>query len=252
MHGGCTGVQILPNVFGREDASYADQLDGELSVANESGKQPHLRYRSAANGMAANASRFPPEHVATVAVDLLGAKTRASTLDDIATLWRAEIGALPGVSSLILTEPGIGPQGIAVQLRLTHPDLAALEAAGRATLAELETYAGVRNAILDLRPGEPELRLNLSPGAEGLGLTATDVAGQLRAAFLGTQLSEIRRGDLAWDIEVRLARETSGRQLADTRHCNSASVRGQERNGFHNPSANTDVCAHGERRSLDS
>lgn len=146
-------------------------------------------------------------HLATVAVDLLGAETRTSTLDEIVTLWREEIGPLPGVSSLILTEPGIGPQGIAVELRLSHPDLATLEAAGRATLAELETYAGVRNAILDLRLGEPELRLNLSPGAEALGLTATDVAGQLRAAFLGTQLAEIRRGDLAWDIELRLADE---------------------------------------------
>ncbi|PIV75672.1 MAG: AcrB/AcrD/AcrF family protein [Rhodobacteraceae bacterium CG17_big_fil_post_rev_8_21_14_2_50_65_11] len=144
-------------------------------------------------------------HVATVAVDLLGAETRTSTLDDIVTLWREEIGLLPGVASLILTEPGIGPQGIAVELRLSHPDLATLEAAGRATLRELETYAGVRNAILDLRPGAPELRLGLVPGAEALGLTATDVAGQLRAAFLGTQLAEIRRGDLAWDLEVRLS-----------------------------------------------
>lgn len=146
-------------------------------------------------------------HVATVAVDLLGAETRGSTLDEIVTLWRAEIGTLPGVSSLILTEPGIGPQGIAVELRLSHPDLATLEAAGRATLAELETYAGVRNAILDLRPGAPELRLSLSPGAEALGLAATDVASQLRAAFLGTQLAEIRRGDLAWEIELQLADE---------------------------------------------
>jgi len=144
-------------------------------------------------------------HVATVAVDLLGAETRTSTLDDLVTLWREEIGPLPGVSSLILTEPGIGPQGIAVELRLTHPDLAKLVAAGRATLAELETYAGVRNAILDLRPGAPELRLGLAPGAEALGLTAEDVAGQLRAAFLGTQISEVRRGDLAWDLEVRLS-----------------------------------------------
>ncbi|OAN81284.1 acriflavin resistance protein [Jannaschia sp. EhC01] len=144
-------------------------------------------------------------HVATVGVDLLGAETRNSTLDDIVTLWREEIGLLSGASSLIVTEPGIGPQGIAVELRLTHPDLATLEAAGRATMAELETYAGVRNAILDLRPGARELRLSLSPGAEALGLTATDAASQLRAAFLGTQLSEIRRGDLAWDLEVRLS-----------------------------------------------
>ncbi|MEY8843369.1 efflux RND transporter permease subunit [Cribrihabitans sp. XS_ASV171] len=144
-------------------------------------------------------------HVATVAVDLLGAETRTSTLDEIVSLWRAEIGPLPGVSSLILTEPGIGPQGIAVDLRLTHPDLATLEKAGRATLAELQTYAGVRNAILDLRPGTPELRMSLSLGAEALGLTASDVAEQLRAAFIGTQLAEIRRGDRAWDLEVRLS-----------------------------------------------
>ncbi|NDW44551.1 efflux RND transporter permease subunit [Ruegeria sp. PrR005] len=144
-------------------------------------------------------------HVATVAVDLLGAETRTSTLDEIVTLWREEIGPLAGVTSLVLTEPGIGPQGIAVELRLTHTELDVLEAAGRATLAELETYAGVRNAIVDLRPGAPELRLALAPGAESLGLTATDVAGQLRAAFIGTQLSELRRGDDAWEVEVLLA-----------------------------------------------
>ncbi|WEX08632.1 efflux RND transporter permease subunit [Chelativorans sp. AA-79] len=144
-------------------------------------------------------------HVATVSADLLGAETRTSTLDEITANWRGEIGLLPGVTSLILTEPGIGPQGIAVELRLTHPDLATLEAAGRATLAELQSYAGVRNAIVDLRAGAPELRLSLASGAEALGLTAAGVADQLRAAFLGTQIPEIRHGDLAWDLEVLLA-----------------------------------------------
>lgn len=144
-------------------------------------------------------------HVATVAVDLLGAEARRSTLEEIVALWHEEIGDLPGVSSLILTEPGIGPQGIAVELRLSHTDLDTLNAAGRATMQELETYAGVRNAILDLRPGAPELRLSLSTGAEALGLTASDVAGQVRAAFLGTELAGIRRGGLAWDLEVVLA-----------------------------------------------
>ncbi|MFP7674160.1 efflux RND transporter permease subunit [Marivita sp. S0852] len=146
-------------------------------------------------------------HVATVAVDLLGAETRTSTLDDIVALWQQEIGPLPGVASLIITEPGIGPQGIAVELRMTHPNLSTLQDVGRATLAELETYAGVRNAILDLRPGAPELRLQLSAGAEALGLTVTDVASQVRAAFLGSQLAEVRRGDIAWDLDVQLSDE---------------------------------------------
>lgn len=152
-------------------------------------------------------------YVATVSADLLSAEKRGTTLDELMAAWRAEIGPLPGVSSLILTEPGIGPQGIAVELRLSHRNLAVLEAAGRETLAELETYVGVRNAMLDLRPGKPELRLTLAPGARTLGLTAAGVAGQLRAAFLGTQLTDIRQGDLPFEVLVLLS--DSGRDARD-------------------------------------
>lgn len=144
-------------------------------------------------------------HVATVSADLLSAEYRVTTLDTLIAEWRAEIGPLPGVSSLILTEPGIGPQGIAIELRLSHPDLGTLEQAGRATMAELESFAGVRNAMLDLRPGKPELRLRLAPGAQMLGLTAAEVAGQLRASYLGTQLADVRQGDLPFEVEVVLA-----------------------------------------------
>lgn len=143
-------------------------------------------------------------HLATVSADLLGAETRATTLDDLIANWRAEIGPLAGVSSLILTEPGIGPRGIAVELRLTHPDLATLREAGLATLQELETYEGVRDAMLDLRAGKTELRLTLLPGARTLGLTTADVAGQLSAAFLGTLLADVRQGDLTHEIEIIL------------------------------------------------
>lgn len=141
-------------------------------------------------------------HVATVSVDLLGAETRSTTLDELISEWRAAIGPVPGVSSLILAEPGIGPQGIAVEIRLFAPDLDVLQSVGHATLAELQTYVGVRNASLDLRPGKPELRLTLAPGAQALGLTALDVAGQLRAAFLGTTISTVRRGAIAHEIEI--------------------------------------------------
>lgn len=143
-------------------------------------------------------------HVATVAADLLGAETRTTTLDALIADWREEIGPLPGVADLILTEPGIGPQGVAVELRLSHPDLDVLQTAGRATLAELQTFVGVRNAMLDLRPGAPELRLTLSDGALSLGLTAAEVAGQVRAAFLGVQLDDVRIGAIDHEIELRL------------------------------------------------
>ncbi|WP_349371232.1 efflux RND transporter permease subunit [Salinarimonas sp.] len=141
-------------------------------------------------------------HVATVSADLLSAETRTIALDELIARWRTAIGPVPGVSSLVLAEPGIGPQGVAVELRLSGPDLDVLHGAARATLAELVRYRGVRNASVDLRPGRPELRLTLAPGAEALGLTASDVAGQLRAAFLGTTVATVREGDVAHEIEI--------------------------------------------------
>ena len=144
-------------------------------------------------------------HVATVGVDLLSAEVRNATLDEISERWRQEIGPLPGASSLIIAEPGIGPQGLAIEIRLTHPDLDVLHAQAARVLAEVQTYVGVRNAMIDLRPGKPELRLTLTEGAPALGLTAAEVANQLRAGFLGAALEDVRSGAIAHEVEVILA-----------------------------------------------
>jgi len=144
-------------------------------------------------------------HVATISADLLGAERRVTTLDELIAAWRAEIGAVPGAIAITLTEPGIGPQGRAVEIRLSGPDLSALEQAGNRLGAELETYAGVYNAMHNLRPGRPELRLTLAEGATGLGLTGRDIADQVGAAFLGRIVMTVQDGDIAHEIEIEQA-----------------------------------------------
>ncbi|MDF2371802.1 MAG: efflux RND transporter permease subunit [Rhizobiaceae bacterium] len=146
-------------------------------------------------------------HLATVSADLLNAEIRNTTLDEIISAWREEAEPLPGVISLIVAEPGIGPQGIAVELRLSHPDLDVLLAVGAITRNELESYEGVRNTMVDMRPGKTELRFQLAPGARPLGLTSADVAGQISAAYLGTRLVDVRQGDITREIEVILSQE---------------------------------------------
>jgi multidrug efflux pump subunit AcrB len=181
-------------------AAALGEVDRKLSPAQPEGASLVLRtitrfnYNPAAGESGA--------HVATVSADLLGAETRRTNLDELIAEWRAAIGPVPGATSLILTEPGIGPQGVAVEIRLSGPNLEMLQSAGQATLAELETYRGVRNAAIDLRPGKPELRLTLAPGAQALGLTAAEIAGQLRAAFLGTTVMTVREGAVAHDVEI--------------------------------------------------
>ncbi|HUF86693.1 MAG TPA: efflux RND transporter permease subunit [Thermohalobaculum sp.] len=147
-------------------------------------------------------------HVATVIVDLLGAEHRTVTLDELYAHWRAAIGEVPGAIALTLQEPSIGPQGRAFEFRLTGADLDQLKAASLALQAELTAFSGPRDVIDDLRPGMPERRIRLAEGATSLGLDAAEVAGQLRAAFLGETASEIRIGAEAaevYEIEVRQA-----------------------------------------------
>jgi multidrug efflux pump subunit AcrB len=174
----------------RTGAAFApDQPDGAALV-----KSVQLRFNHNAT-----AGESGP-HVATISADLLGAEIRAVTLDQMVVRWREEIGAVPGPLAILLTEPGIGPQGIAIEIRLSGPDLAVLASAADALQAEVESYAGVFNAIHDLRPGKPELRLHLAPHATSLGMTARGVADQIGAAFLGRIVSTVQSGDISHEI----------------------------------------------------
>ncbi|WP_101065772.1 efflux RND transporter permease subunit [Roseovarius salinarum] len=180
-----------------------DRLDAQLSPDQPGGSALVRTVQTRFNRNATAGEQGP--HVATVSVDLLGAGTRTVTLDEVTALWRDEIGAVPGAVSVTLTEPGMGPQGLAVEIRLSAPELDALRGAGDRLVAELRTYAGVFNAMHDLRPGRPELRLHLAEGATALGLTAQDVATQIGAAFLGNIITTVQSGDIAHEIELEQA-----------------------------------------------
>ena len=180
-----------------------DAVDQRLSPMQPEGEALVQTVQTIFNRNASAGESGP--HVATISADLLGAERRATTLDEMIAAWRAEIGKVPGAIAITLTEPGIGPQGRAVEIRLSGSDLHALEEAGNRLVAELETYAGVYNAMHDLRPGRPELRLTLADGATGLGLTGRDIADQISAAFLGRIVMTVQDGDIAHEIEIEQA-----------------------------------------------
>ncbi len=144
-------------------------------------------------------------HVATVTADLLTAEIRTGSLDDIINRWREETGNAPDVLSLNFKEPTIGPGGLPIDIRLSGPDLEALKAASLELQGWLNRYRGVFDLSDDLRPGKPELRLRLREGALALGLDASTIASQLRAAFYGTTASEIQVGPESYEIDVRLS-----------------------------------------------
>lgn len=192
--------------LGRTEAAIERIVDGLEAVdralsPRQPGSQPLVEGVQVRFGRNIDANETGP-HVATVVVDLLGAEVRATTLDELYRRWRAEIGEIPGAIALTLQEPNLGPQGRAFEIRLRGHDLEALKAASLALQDELATYAGPRDIKDDLRPGKPERQIRLAEGATALGLDAAEVAGQMRAAFLGETASEIQVGTESYEIDV--------------------------------------------------
>lgn len=143
-------------------------------------------------------------HVATVTADLLTAERRNARLDDVFAAWREEVGHPADVVNLAFTEPGFGPQGRSIEIRLQGSDLGRLKAAATEMSLWLSGFAGVSNLSDDLRPGRQELHVRLREGAVGLGLDAENMARQLRSAFQGVTADEIQVGSEAYEIDVRL------------------------------------------------
>jgi multidrug efflux pump subunit AcrB len=107
------------------------------------------------------------------------------SLDQLTKAWLTEIGEIPGIHSLIIQGPGFGPAGVPIEVRIQGENLTRLKEAALEMAAELSGYSGVYNVIDGLRPGKPQIRFRMVEGAHGLGLTADEVANQLRAAMLG-------------------------------------------------------------------
>ena len=144
-------------------------------------------------------------HLATITVDLLTAEMRSGSIDDYLAAWRQEIGNPPDVLSLTLGEPGFGPGGRPIEIRLRGKDLAELNQAADELKAWFGQFSGVVNLADDLRPGKPELRLRMRKGVYGIGLDAEKIGRQLRAAFQGLEVDEVQVGPESYEIEVRLA-----------------------------------------------
>jgi multidrug efflux pump subunit AcrB len=121
--------------------------------------------------------------------------------------WREAVGTIPGVKTLAFegaTGPGGGPS-ISLQLIGTN-----IEQVGRAAndLEErIRGYEGVFDVRNSYERGTPEIKLNIKPEAESLGLTLADLARQVRAGFYGEEVQRIQRGQDEVRVMVRFPRD---------------------------------------------
>jgi multidrug efflux pump subunit AcrB len=143
-------------------------------------------------------------HLLSVEVDLVPIDARDFTTVALADAWERNLGPIPGLQALSFSY-STGPSGgKAVDVQLAHNDTEVLAAASLEVEEALRAYDDLNNIDNTFAAGKPQLDFSLRPEARGLGLTAAEVARQVRAAFFGAEALREQRGRSELKVMVRL------------------------------------------------
>ena len=132
-------------------------------------------------------------NIGEITVELAPAETRSYTSEHLGILWREETGAVPEAVAIDF-HTSLLSSGEDVDVELSGRDLDRLRAAADVLKGRLAEYAGVYAIADSARTGKAEMRLDILPAAETLGLTLQDLGRQVRQAFYGEEAQRIQRG----------------------------------------------------------
>ncbi|WP_294948733.1 efflux RND transporter permease subunit, partial [Sulfurivirga sp.] len=142
---------------------------------------------------------------ATVALEFVDSDQRQTRNATFITEWRKAIGAEPpGLDTLMISEPKMGPSGGDFEVQMYGAPLEKLKAASLALQQVLAQRPGVHAIEDDLPYGKVQWVLHLTPAARALGLTADAVAQQISAAFSSRIVQIFTRGEDEVELRVQL------------------------------------------------
>lgn len=139
-----------------------------------------------------------------VLVELLPQQGRGLSAGEVMRRWREKVGVLAGTKVLAFSNVEGGNDAPApISLTVTGNDRVVLRQAAVHVLEELKQYRGVFDIRSDIGDESQELRIELTPEAERLGLSISDVGNQIRHAFYGYEVQRIQRGNDEVKVMVR-------------------------------------------------
>ncbi len=132
-------------------------------------------------------------HLGEVNIELVPSQERRITSQEVANRWRALVGEVPDAVELDFTS-SLMRFGNPIDIQLSAESIDDLRAAGAELKDALRQYPGAFDVADSYRAGKRELKLDLLPRGEALGLTLMDLARQVRSGFYGTEAQRIQRG----------------------------------------------------------
>jgi multidrug efflux pump subunit AcrB len=151
-------------------------------------------------------------HIGEVTLQLTPSQSRDLETREIANMWRDRVGQIPGAVELKFST-SLFTVGNAIDIQLEGNNVDELRVAAERLRLKLAEYPGVIDITDSFRAGKQELKLDMSPSGEALGLSLGALARQVRQAFYGEEAQRIQRGRDDVRVMVRYSqdeRETIG------------------------------------------
>jgi multidrug efflux pump subunit AcrB len=187
------------------------EIDGESLVKHvllSIGEQPMTPSRGPGVSLGSSGS-----HVAQVSIAIQSGDDRPISAAEIKRRWRKLTPVIPGVVELTYTAEYFSA-GDPIDVQLRSNDVEQLRKAADRLKLKLLDYTGVSDINDSFREGKQEIKLNILPAAQSLGLTLDDLSKQVRQAFYGEEAQRIQRGRDDIRVMIRYPRDAR-RSLAD-------------------------------------
>lgn len=141
-------------------------------------------------------------HLGEVTLELAAPHQRSAKCADLISKWRELAGPIPGAVELTFRS-AMERGGVAIDLELSGDHLDELRAATEFVKNELAKFKGVIDIADSDHEGKREIKLNMLPQAEPLGLRLGEVSRQVRQAFYGEEVQRLQRGRDEVKVMVR-------------------------------------------------
>ena len=129
------------------------------------------------------------------------------TGNEVMRRWRATVGQVAGVKQLSFSAAAGPGGGAAISIQLIGANSKQVGRAAQELVKRMNAYEGLYDIRNSYERGRPEIRLDLKPQAESLGLSLQDLGSQVRAGFYGNEVQRIQRGQDEVKVMVRFPRD---------------------------------------------
>ncbi len=143
-----------------------------------------------------------------VRIFLTDPEIRPISTTALTQLWRQRVGTLAGVESIVFEADRGGPgSGAALTVELSPRSIDTLDAAGKRLAEILADFSNVKDINDGFRPGKEQLNFTIKSEGQSIGLTAQEIARQVRNAFYGAEALRQQRGRNEVRVRVKYPKE---------------------------------------------